>query len=95
MRLHPSRACTCTFYVKVEAFNPGRIGEGPACPPPSCSTPSAMRPALPGRPSWEATSGNTGIALAAVAARGYGFVAGMTETFSVERRKLIQPTAAR
>jgi cysteine synthase A len=39
----------------------------------------------------EATSGNTGVALAAVcAARGYPFVAVMTETFSVERRKLIR-----
>jgi cysteine synthase A len=39
----------------------------------------------------EATSGNTGVALAAIcAARGYPFVAVMSETFSVERRKLIR-----
>src|SRR5690625_7225444 len=39
----------------------------------------------------KATSGNTGVALAAIcAARGYPFVAVMTETFSVERRKLIK-----
>ena len=39
----------------------------------------------------EATSGNTGVALAMVAAaRGYPFVAVMAETFSIERRKLIR-----
>jgi cysteine synthase A len=39
----------------------------------------------------EATSGNTGIALAMVcAARGYPFVAVMVETFSVERRKIMR-----
>src|SRR6185312_155431 len=37
------------------------------------------------------TSGNTGVALAAVcAARGYPFVAVMSDSFSVERRKLIR-----
>jgi len=45
----------------------------------------------PGQTVVEATSGNTGIALAMVcAARGYPFVAVMTETFSIERRKLIR-----
>jgi cysteine synthase A len=45
----------------------------------------------PGQTVVEATSGNTGVALAAVcAARGYPFVAVMTETFSIERRKLIR-----
>jgi cysteine synthase A len=44
----------------------------------------------------EATSGNTGIALAMVcAAKGYPFVAVMTETFSVERRKLMRIMGAR
>jgi cysteine synthase A len=44
----------------------------------------------------EATSGNTGIALAMVcAARGYPFVAVMTETFSIERRKLIRAYGAK
>ena len=39
----------------------------------------------------EATSGNTGIALAMVcAARGYPFVAVMADSFSVERRKLMR-----
>src|SRR3546814_7251048 len=44
----------------------------------------------------EATSGNTGIALAMVAAaRGYPFVAVMTETFSIERRKLMRAYGAK
>jgi cysteine synthase A len=39
----------------------------------------------------EATSGNTGIALAMVcAAKGYPFVAIMAESFSVERRKIMR-----
>jgi cysteine synthase len=44
----------------------------------------------------EATSGNTGIALAMVcAARGYRFVAFMAETFSIERRKLMRAYGAK
>jgi cysteine synthase A len=39
----------------------------------------------------EATSGNTGVALAMIcAARGYPFVAVMSDSFSIERRKLIR-----
>ena len=50
----------------------------------------------PGQTIVEATSGNTGIALAMVcAARGYPFVAVMTETFSIERRKLIRAYGAK
>ncbi|KAJ3075718.1 hypothetical protein HDU98_007110 [Podochytrium sp. JEL0797] len=45
----------------------------------------------PGMTVVEATSGNTGIALAMVcAAKGYPFVATMVETFSIERRKLMK-----
>ena len=44
----------------------------------------------------EATSGNTGIALAMVcAARGYQFVAFMADSFSVERRKLMKGLGAK
>jgi cysteine synthase A len=44
----------------------------------------------------EATSGNTGIALAMVcAAKGYPFVATMTETFSIERRKIMRALGAK
>jgi cysteine synthase A len=50
----------------------------------------------PGQTVVEATSGNTGIALAMVcAARGYPFVAVMTETFSIERRKLMRAYGAK
>ncbi|NDY95104.1 cysteine synthase A [Wenzhouxiangella limi] len=50
----------------------------------------------PGQTVIEATSGNTGIALAmACAARGHPFVAVMVETFSVERRKLMRALGAK
>ena len=45
----------------------------------------------PGQTVVEATSGNTGIALAMVCAvRGYPFVSVMAESFSVERRRLMR-----
>lgn len=83
------------LYVKVEAFNPGgsvkdRLALGIIL--------DAERRGLlkPGDTVVEATSGNTGIALAMVcAARGYRFVAVMTETFSVERRKLMRAYGAK
>jgi len=50
----------------------------------------------PGQTVIEATSGNTGIALAMVcAAKGYPFVATMVETFSVERRKIMKALGAK
>ncbi len=50
----------------------------------------------PGQTVIEATSGNTGIALAMVcAAKGYPFIAVMTETFSVERRKIMRALGAK
>ncbi|MFT3806699.1 cysteine synthase A [Arenimonas sp.] len=50
----------------------------------------------PGQMVVEATSGNTGIALAMVcAARGYPFVAFMAESFSIERRKLMRALGAK
>ena len=50
----------------------------------------------PGQTVIEATSGNTGIALAMVcAARGYPFVAVMVETFSIERRKVMKALGAK
>jgi cysteine synthase A len=45
----------------------------------------------PGQTVVEATSGNTGIALAMVcAAKGYPFVGVMAESFSIERRKIMR-----
>jgi cysteine synthase A len=50
----------------------------------------------PGMTVVEPTSGNTGIALAMVcAAKGYPFVAIMSDSFSVERRKLMKGLGAR
>ena len=52
--------------------------------------------AQPGQTVVEATSGNTGIALAMVCAvKGYPFVATMSETFSIERRKLMRAYGAK
>jgi len=83
------------LYVKAESFNPGG----------SVKDRLALAIVLdaeakgllePGDTIVEATSGNTGVALAMVAAaRGYRFVAVMTETFSVERRKLMRAYGAR
>src|SRR5690348_14424730 len=77
-------------YVKVEAFNPaGSVKDRLAL---AIILDAEQRGALkPGQTVIEATSGNTGVALAAIcAARGYPFVAVMAETFSIERRKLIR-----
>ena len=78
------------LYVKVEAFNPaGSVKDRLAL---AIILDAEQRGTLkPGQTVIEATSGNTGVALAAIcAARGYPFVAIMSETFSVERRKLIR-----
>ena len=78
------------LHVKVEAFNPGgsvkdRLAIAVVL---DAERSGALKP---GQTIVEATSGNTGVALAMVAAaRGYPFVAVMAETFSIERRKLIR-----
>lgn len=90
VRLHRIAPKQIDFFVKVEAFNPGgSVKDRLAL---AIVLDAEQRGLLqPGQTIIEATSGNTGIALAAVAAaRGYGFVAVMTETFSIERRKLIR-----
>ena len=83
------------LYVKLEMANPGgsvkdRLALG--------VIEDAERRGLiaPGQTVVEATSGNTGIALALVcAARGYPFVAVMPESFSVERRSLMRAYGAK
>jgi len=78
------------LYVKVEAFNPaGSVKDRLAL---AIILDAEQRGTLkPGQTVIEATSGNTGVALAAIcAARGYPFVAVMSDSFSVERRKLIR-----
>jgi cysteine synthase A len=83
------------MYVKVESFNP------------MASVKDRLAIAIildaersgelkPGQTVIEATSGNTGIALAMVcAARGYPFVAVMAESFSVERRQIMRGLGAK
>ncbi len=84
-----------TLYAKVESFNPGgSVKDRLAL---ALVLDAERRGTLkPGQTIVEATSGNTGVALAMVAAaHGYPFVAVMTETFSVERRKLMRAYGAK
>ncbi|MDL5366743.1 cysteine synthase A [Xanthomonas sp. NCPPB 2654] len=95
VKLHRLPPDHVSLYVKVEAFNPGG----------SVKDRLALAIVLdaeakgllkPGDTIVEATSGNTGVALAMVAAaRGYKFVATMVETFSIERRKLMRAYGAK
>ncbi len=83
------------MFVKVESFNP------------MASVKDRLAFAIiddaerngrlkPGQTIIEATSGNTGIALAMVcAAKGYQFVATMAESFSIERRKIMRAMGAK
>ncbi|MBK6436277.1 MAG: cysteine synthase A [Rhodanobacteraceae bacterium] len=90
VKLHRIAPAHVDLYVKIEAFNPaGSVKDRLAL---AIVLDAEQRGQLkPGDTIVEATSGNTGVALAAVAAaRGYKFVAVMSETFSVERRKLIR-----
>jgi len=83
------------LFVKIEFFNPmasvkDRLAIG--------IIEDAERRGIlkPGQTVVEATSGNTGIALAMVcAAKGYPFVSFMVETFSIERRKLMRAMGAK
>jgi cysteine synthase len=83
------------MYVKVEAFNPmssvkDRLAVGIILDAEANGT------IKPGQTVVEATSGNTGIALAMVCAvKGYPFVAFMSDSFSVERRKLMRALGAK
>jgi cysteine synthase len=84
-----------TMYVKCEFFNPmSSVKDRLAI---AIIEDAEKRGALkPGQTVVEATSGNTGIALAMVcAAKGYPFVALMVETFSVERRKIMRMLGAK
>jgi cysteine synthase len=91
-RLNPRHV---TMYVKCEFFNPlasvkDRLAIGII---EDAERSGALKP---GQTVVEATSGNTGIALAMVCAvKGYPFVALMVETFSVERRKIMRMLGAK
>jgi cysteine synthase A len=84
-----------SMYVKCEFFNPlSSVKDRLAI---AIIEDAERSGALqPGQTVVEATSGNTGIALAMVcAAKGYPFVAVMVETFSVERRKIMRMLGAK
>jgi len=95
VRLHRLAPKHVTLYAKVEAFNPGgsvkdRLALAIVL---DAETRGQLKP---GDTVIEATSGNTGVALAMVcAARGYNFVAVMSDSFSMERRKLMRAYGAK
>ncbi len=95
VKLHRLAPKGVDVYVKVEAFNPGgSVKDRLAL---AIILDAEKRGVLkPGQTVVEATSGNTGVGLAMVcAARGYPFVAVMSETFSIERRKLMRAYGAK
>jgi cysteine synthase len=95
VRIHRLAPAHVTMYVKCEFFNPcASVKDRLAI---AIIEDAERTGALaPGQTVVEATSGNTGIALAMVcAAKGYPFVATMAESFSVERRKIMRMLGAR
>src|SRR6266436_5673421 len=91
-RLAPTHV---TMYVKCEFFNPlASVKDRLAIA--IIEHAESTGALAPGQTVVEATSGNTGIALAMVcAAKGYPFVATMVETFSVERRRIMRMLGAK
>jgi cysteine synthase A len=95
VKLHRLPPKHVDMYVKVEAFNPGGSVKDRLA---IAIILDAEEKGLlkPGDTVVEATSGNTGVALAMVcAARGYKFVALMADSFSIERRKLMRAYGAK
>lgn len=94
VKLHNVSKESADVYVKLEAFNPGgsvkdRIALA------MIRAAEADGRLKPGGTIVEPTSGNTGIGLAFVgSALGYKVVIVMPESFSLERRKLIQAYGA-
>jgi cysteine synthase len=95
VRINRLAPANVTMFVKCEFFNPmasvkDRLAIG-------IIEDAERRGTLKrGQTVIEATSGNTGIALAMVcAAKGYPFVAVMAESFSVERRKIMRMLGAK
>ncbi len=83
------------MYVKVESFNPmASVKDRLAF---AIVNDAEQKGVLKsGQTVVEATSGNTGIALAMVcAAKGHPFVAVMADSFSVERRKIMRGLGAK
>jgi cysteine synthase A len=95
VRINHLAPADVTMYVKCEFFNPlSSVKDRLAI---AIIEDAERRGVLkPGQTVVEATSGNTGIALAMVcAAKGYPFVAVMVETFSIERRKVMRMLGAK
>jgi cysteine synthase A len=95
VRLQRLAPPTVTLYVKCEFFNPlSSVKDRLAIA--LIEDAEARGTLKPGQTVIEATSGNTGIALAMVcAAKGYPFVAVMVESFSVERRRIMRMLGAK
>ena len=95
VRLNRMAPAGVTMYVKVESFNPmasvkDRLAHAIIA---DAETRGTLKP---GQTVIEATSGNTGIALAMVcAAKGHQFVATMADSFSIERRKIMRGLGAK
>jgi len=95
VKLHRVVPDNVEIYAKVEAFNPaGSVKDRLAF---AIIDDAERRGAIkPGQTIVEATSGNTGIALAMVAAaKGYKFVATMADSFSAERRQIMRALGAK
>jgi cysteine synthase A len=95
VRLNKLAPAHVTIYAKCEFFNPlASVKDRLAI---AIIEDAERRGTLkPGQTVVEATSGNTGIALAMVcAAKGYPFVATMAESFSIERRKIMRMLGAK
>jgi cysteine synthase len=91
-RLAPANV---TLYAKCEFFNPASSVKDRLAIA-LIEDAEASGALKPGQTVIEATSGNTGIALAMVcAAKGYPFVAVMVESFSVERRRIMRMLGAK
>ena len=94
VRLHLDPDDRAEILAKVEYFNPG----GSVKDRPSLSMIEAAEAKgvlKPGGTLVEPTSGNTGIALAMIAARkGYKLILVMPETMSVERRAVLKAYGA-
>jgi len=95
VRLNNMAPANQNMFVKLEAFNPlSSVKDRLAIA--IIEDAEKSGDLKPGQTVVEATSGNTGIALAMVcAAKGYPFVATMADSFSVERRKIMQSLGAK
>lgn len=90
VRLNRTGPAHVSLFVKVESFNPlSSVKDRLALNIIEAAERTGQL--KPGQTVVEATSGNTGIGLAMVcAAKGYPLVITMTESFSIERRRLMR-----